>query len=76
MDADLELRDRLTRDLCMTTLAYLSYILNCLKDLNLNLQGKATNRSSVDVKIKFEWKLAVILQFGVNFVTEHDTELF
>ncbi|XP_031330321.1 zinc finger BED domain-containing protein 5-like [Photinus pyralis] len=73
METDFELRDRLTDELWITTLAYLSDIFNRINDLNLSLQGKTTNRFSVNDKIK-----AFIKKFQMinNIISNNHLESF
>lgn len=52
MKTDFEPHDKLVEKSRITTLAYLSYIFNCINDSNLSLQGKTINRFSTDDKIK------------------------
>ena len=51
-ETNFELKDKLTDNLWITTLAYLSDIFNRRNVLNLSLQGKTINRCSMNDKMK------------------------
>ncbi|XP_072391924.1 zinc finger BED domain-containing protein 5-like [Diabrotica undecimpunctata] len=84
MGTDFELRNRLTDEHWLISLAYLSDIFNRINDLNLSLQGRSTNRFSVNDKIKAFIKKFQMTEKSVsnenlasfpnleNFITENE----
>ncbi|XP_050066008.1 zinc finger BED domain-containing protein 5-like [Aphis gossypii] len=82
-----ELKDKLTDNLWITTLAYLSDIFNRLNVLNLSLQGKSINRFSMNDKIKAFIKIIEMISNNISnenlqsfpnleqFVTEHELQV-
>ncbi|XP_072389339.1 zinc finger BED domain-containing protein 5-like [Diabrotica undecimpunctata] len=84
METDFELRNRLTDKHWLISLAYLSDIFNRINDLNLSLQGRSTNRFSVNDKIKAFIKKFQMIEKSVsnenlasfpnleNFITENE----
>lgn len=65
-ETNFELKDKLTDNLWITTLAYLSDIFNRLNVLNLSLQGKSINRFSMNDKIKAFFKIIEIISNNVS----------
>ncbi|KAL4130632.1 hypothetical protein QTP88_008053 [Uroleucon formosanum] len=86
-ETNFELKDKLTDNLWITTLAYLSDIFNRLNVLNLSLQGKSINRFSMNDKIKAFLKIIEMISNNVSnenlqsfpnleqFVTEHELQV-
>ncbi|XP_060845984.1 zinc finger BED domain-containing protein 5-like [Rhopalosiphum padi] len=86
-ETNFELKDKLTDNLWITTLAYLSDIFNRLNVLNLSLQGKSINRFSMNDKIKAFIKIIEMISNNVSnenlqsfpnleqFVTEHELQV-
>lgn len=87
METDFELRYKLLDESWIMTLAYLSDIFNRLNNLNLSLQGRGTNRFSVNDKINAFIKKIQMMEKSVsdenlqsfpnleNFVSEHEIKV-
>jgi len=72
-ETNFELKDKLTDNLWITTLAYLSDIFNRLNVLNLSLQGKSINRFSMNDKIK---AFIMIIEMSSNNVSNENLQSF